>query len=88
MDASRGCAAAMRERIAVIREQLRAAGGDGIAFAAALGGGGGLAEFFEQGQSWVDHAGAGRVGAAGEVFHFLDDFVAVAGLFFDQMQNQ
>ena len=65
-----------------------AGGGDVEQLAGALGGAFHLGEVFEQGEGGVDDAGAGGVGAAGEVLDGFDDLVAVAGVFGDEVQHE
>src|SRR5262249_586598 len=47
-----------------------------------------VAQFLQPGQRRVDHAGAGAVGAAGEILDLLDDLVAVPRAFADQVQRE
>ncbi len=48
----------------------------------------GVADLLQISEGGVDHAGAGRVEAAGTLFQRLDDLVAVAGFLRQQGQDQ
>ena len=62
--------------------------GDGIEFFRAVAGGGiCVTELFEQHQRGVDHSGTWTVRTAEPFLDLLDDLVAVARTFGDQLQN-
>ena len=76
------------DRGAVVFELLLPFLGDGVELACALGGDGGQAGLLEEGEHGVDDAGAGGVGAAELLFDGLDQFVAVAGLLGDEVEEE
>ncbi|SPC16369.1 conserved hypothetical protein [Cupriavidus taiwanensis] len=59
-----------------------------VALLVAFGVDGGKADFFQVGQRRINHTGARLVEAVGARLQRLDQFVAVAGLFFQQRQQQ
>src|ERR1700678_509970 len=71
----------------VFGQMLRAVGGDAVELFRAFGRGGGVSHLLEIGERRIDHAGTGCVDAAGMLFHFLDDFIAMTRFLAEQQQD-
>src|SRR6266478_1508735 len=72
---------------AVLIELLEAGLGDLVKLLAALGFDRRVADLFEVGQRWIDHARARRIEALGGFFERLDDLVAMPRTLLEQSQD-
>jgi hypothetical protein len=71
----------------VLPQERRPAFGQRVELLASLFGQRGIAQFLQHGEGGIDDAGAGAVGAPGEILDRLDNLIAVAWLVRDQLQQ-